>query len=616
MTEAAVPGATLTIRRHRKKARNPRGDLSYAGGIVLGAFGGKAKYLIDPKKGEYRVFTGGKIFCDTTESHVVLAGYTGGGKGVGVVLPTMLPDEDLNGGMGYYGSMLVHDRKGELFDTTALHRSKWSYIVAFDPLNPESACWNPFMEVRPDHQLEDTMTYVENLPNDEGNIYGNKETIWDQSSMDYAVGAWMYLSSFAPAEWKCLYGLRRFVALGRAGGEKMMANQHPDKRIREEIAEAARRLWNNDNERFVGSVIATLNSYLRIYSFPAVGRATAKSDFRLSDLQCADKPLTVYQVVRPSYADLLQPLMRMQMVGAQKCLMHDRFVSMDGREKQHELLYLREEFTSEGRVGRMEDIMTDMRGYFQRALIVVQGFGALTKVYGDENHFFNNSIQATLQPRSIKEKKFIETALGEHDVVKKTTSKSRIGTIFSQKPGAHSVSKTEAVRPVMRTAEMARKLKGKVTLLNTEEPYILEQLTAHLDPRYASLMSDEAPDMRDEDGDLVFAPPGASNPWFDIDYSNGNQGEAVTPAPDAQQASEEAENSSGDKPADWPVEMPGDPPLDASDVSDEESDSDEDDGNEGTASTARKRHRKTPILITHEERLRLQENGGGGTWVR
>jgi type IV secretion system protein VirD4 len=414
--------------------------------------------------------------------------------------------------------------------------------------------------------------------------------------------------------------LRRFIALGRIGGEKMMANQHPDKRIREEIAGAARRLWNNDNERFVGSVIATLNSYLRIYSFPAVGRATARSDFRLSDLQCADKPLTVYQIVRPSYAELLQPLMRMQMTGAQKCLMHDRFVSMDGRRKRHELLYLREEFTSEGHVARMEKIMTDMRGYFQRALIVVQGFGALTKVYGDENHFFNNSIQATLQPRSIREKKYIETALGEHEVVKSTTSKSRIGSIFTQKPGSTSVSKSSAVRPVMRTGEMARKLKGKVLLLNTEEPYLLEQLTAQFDKRYAPLMSDSAPEMRDEDGELIYAPPDCSNPWFDIDHSGGKQLEAVTPpepetgdAAVETQPSAETEDEEETEPMDWPVEMPDDDQDGTDRMPD---DNDDDTASELQQPVRRRRLSNRPKLITHDELASARNDRGTGTWVR
>lgn len=586
-----LEGATATIQKFRKKkGRKSRPEMSYAGGIVLGAFGGKAVYRLDPKKGEYREYQGGKIFCDTSEAHYVIAGYTGGGKGAGIVLPTMLPDDELNGGCGYYGSMLVHDRKGELLEQTALHRSRWSYIIAFDPLSPDSACWNPFMEVRPEFQLEDTMSYVENLPNEEGNIYGSKETIWDQSSMDYATGAWMYLSCFAPPEWKCLYGLRRFIALGEQGGQKMMANEHPDKRIREEIAQAAHRLWGNENERFVGSVVATLNSYLRIYSFPAVGRATAKSDFRLSDLQCADKPLTLYQVVRPSYSDLLQPLMRMQMVGAQKNLMHDKYVSMDGRDKQHELLYLADEFTAYGRVGKMEDIMTDMRGFFMRALIVVQGFGALTKMYGDENHFFNNSIQATLQPRASKEKKFIETALGEHEVEKTSSSRSRVGWIFDQSPGSTSISKSQRVQPVMRTAEMAKKLKGKVLLLNTEQPFILEQLTAHFDKRYAPLMSSEPLEMRDEDGDLIHAPPDAPNPWFDIDHSGGEQ-EAAVSAPESQAAADAPEVNEQNA-EDWPVEGPQDLPLDRSPIhliavpTDEDDGDDEgNEGNEGSVST-------------------------------
>ena len=71
--------------------------------------------------------------------HVMAFAPTRSGKGVGLVVPTLL---------GWSGSAIVHDIKGENWQLTAGWRSRFSYCLLFNPTDARSARYNPLLEVR------------------------------------------------------------------------------------------------------------------------------------------------------------------------------------------------------------------------------------------------------------------------------------------------------------------------------------------------------------------------------------------------------------------------------------------------------------------------------------
>ena len=71
--------------------------------------------------------------------HILVVAPTRSGKGVGLVLPTLLT---------WPGSAVVHDIKGENWALTAGWRARFSHCLLFDPTNPLSARFNPLLEVR------------------------------------------------------------------------------------------------------------------------------------------------------------------------------------------------------------------------------------------------------------------------------------------------------------------------------------------------------------------------------------------------------------------------------------------------------------------------------------
>jgi type IV secretion system protein VirD4 len=71
--------------------------------------------------------------------HVLCFAPTRSGKGVGLVVPTLLT---------WPGSCIVHDIKGENWNLTSGFRARHGRVLLFDPTNAKSAAYNPLLEVR------------------------------------------------------------------------------------------------------------------------------------------------------------------------------------------------------------------------------------------------------------------------------------------------------------------------------------------------------------------------------------------------------------------------------------------------------------------------------------
>ncbi|HZQ01683.1 MAG TPA: type IV secretory system conjugative DNA transfer family protein, partial [Reyranella sp.] len=85
--------------------------------------------------------------------HVLAVAPTRSGKGVGLVLPTLLT---------WPGSAVIHDIKGENWQLTAGWRARFSHCLLFDPTSPLSARFNPLLEVRRGpHEVRDVQNIAD-----------------------------------------------------------------------------------------------------------------------------------------------------------------------------------------------------------------------------------------------------------------------------------------------------------------------------------------------------------------------------------------------------------------------------------------------------------------------
>jgi type IV secretion system protein VirD4 len=108
----------------------------------------------------------------TGPEHVLCFAPTRSGKGVGLVVPTLL---------AWPSSVVVHDIKGENWTLTAGWRSRFSHYLLFDPTDARSAAYNPLLEVRRGpEEVRDVQNIADVLVDPEGSI--ERRNHWEKTS--------------------------------------------------------------------------------------------------------------------------------------------------------------------------------------------------------------------------------------------------------------------------------------------------------------------------------------------------------------------------------------------------------------------------------------------------
>src|SRR3546814_3929944 len=83
--------------------------------------------------------TGPRYLRHDGPEHIMAFAPTRSGKGVGLVVPTIL---------GWSGSAVIHDLKGENWQLTAGWRQRFSPCLLFHPTDPRSARSHPLLDAR------------------------------------------------------------------------------------------------------------------------------------------------------------------------------------------------------------------------------------------------------------------------------------------------------------------------------------------------------------------------------------------------------------------------------------------------------------------------------------
>jgi type IV secretion system protein VirD4 len=121
--------------------------------------------------------------------HVIAFAPTRSGKGVGLVVPTLL---------SWTGSAVIHDIKGENWQLTAGWRSSFSYCLLFNPNDVRSAHYNPLLEVRRgEEEVRDTQNIADILVDPEGAL--ERRSHWEKTAHSLLVGAILHIRKRCPA---------------------------------------------------------------------------------------------------------------------------------------------------------------------------------------------------------------------------------------------------------------------------------------------------------------------------------------------------------------------------------------------------------------------------------
>ena len=373
--------------------------------------------------------------------HVLCFAPTRSGKGVGLVVPTLLT---------WPGSCIVHDIKGENWNLTSGFRALHGRLLLFDPTNRRSAAYNPLLEVRRgEWEVRDVQNIADVLVDPEGAL--EKRNHWEKTSHSLLVGAILHV--LYAEENKTLAGVANFLSDPKrkieATLDAMMTTAHlGNSGPHPVIASAARELLNkSENER--SGVLSTAMSFLGLYRDPVIAQVTRQSDWRISDLVEGRQPASLYLVVPPSDISRTKPLIRLILNQIGRRLTED----LDAQKHRHRLLLMLDEFPALGRLDFFESALAFMAGYGLKSFLIAQSLNQIEKAYGPNNSILDNChVRVCFATNDERTARRVSDALGMATELR--AMKNYAGHRLSPWLGHLMVSRQETARPLLTPGEV------------------------------------------------------------------------------------------------------------------------------------------------------------------
>jgi len=401
--------------------------------------------------------------------HVLVYAPTRSGKGIGIIIPTLL---------AWNGSTCVLDIKGENWALTSGYRKSLGHMVLrFDPADTTGASvrFNPLEEVRLNtlSAIPDVQNIAQMIVDPEGK---GLQDHWAKAGFAFIAGALLHcmvLVRFTQSRTATLHDLGNMLAdeakpikllfqeMLDTPHQEWMRGCFPDgavgaDQIHTFIASSAREMLNKAENEASG-VVSTALVNLALYRDPVVAANTACSDFRVHDLLHHANPVNLYLVVGVSDIDRLRPLLRLvlNMIVSRIC---ERMEFVNGLQKKppRRLLMLLDEFVSIGKMEIIEKSIAYAAGYGLTYMLIIQDVEQLATAYGKENGIRGNChIRAAFAPNTLATAKELSEMTGKTTVVDRKTSLSEGRGLFK----SASVSVSETARPLL-TADECMRLPG------------------------------------------------------------------------------------------------------------------------------------------------------------
>jgi type IV secretion system protein VirD4 len=403
--------------------------------------------------------------------HVLCFAPTRSGKGVGLVVPTLLT---------WPGSAIVHDIKGENWSLTAGFRSGFGRVLLFDPTNLESAAYNPLLEVRRGiMEVRDVQNVADVLVDPEGSL--EKRNHWEKTSHVLLVGAILHVL-YAEAD-KTLSGVAAFLSDPDRTIETTLKAMMRTPHLGEGgphpvVASAARELLNkSDNER--SGVLSTAMSYLGLYRDPVIAKVTGRSQWRIADLVDGPCPATLYLVVPPSDISRTKPLVRLILNQIGRRLTED----LDQRSGRHRLLLMLDEFPALGRLDFFESALAFMAGYGLKAFLIAQSLNQIERAYGPNNGILDNChVRVAFATNDERTAKRVSESLGT--ATEQRAMKNYAGHRLSPWLGHLMISRSETFRPLLTQGEILQLPDtDEIVMLSGTPPVRAKKARYYSDPR-------------------------------------------------------------------------------------------------------------------------------------
>lgn len=424
--------------------------------------------------------------------HILCYAPTRSGKGVGLVMPTMLSWTD---------SAIVNDIKGELWALTSGWRSKYANnrVIKWEPAAMDSAHWNPLDEIRifTVYEVSDVQNLASLIVDPDGQGMDGHDGHWKKTAYALYTGLFLYVLHRTFAAHKdseehikrlChdrteitaanLHVVDRILS---ASGEiqsfwdemisypEIMMDPKGDPtelEIRKIIASAGQDMKDRPDAE-AGSVLSTVKSNLSLYRDPIVSANSQNSDFRIRDLmhgepdgEGGEKPspaMTVYMVQQPADKGRVRPIVRIFISMCMRVLA-DKMEFAGGRsvfKANHKVLVMLDEFPALGKMDIVQESLAFVAGYGIKCYLITQDLEQLRNAYGEHESITSNChVQIAFPAMNPITMKHLSEMTGTTTIVKESITKSGRGLSASV-----SRSMQEHARPLL-TPDECKNLPG------------------------------------------------------------------------------------------------------------------------------------------------------------
>lgn len=395
--------------------------------------------------------------------HSLICAPTGSGKGVGVVIPTLLT---------YGGSVICLDLKGENYDKTARARQGLGdKIFRFSPLdvNKQSHRFNPLdglTDIASERRFTEAKRIAESFivmsgDNVQGFLISAKEI--------FAASVLVVVDDGNPT-------ISAVYDLLSLGGD---FNKMFERLAKETDIPESKSIY----QRMAGIADRTLSAYMSVLFDGGLGlwrdglvrAATETSDFNLSELRRT--PASIYIVVAPNDLSVLAPLIRLIFQQAVATLQ----TAEPEEDEPFPVLFLLDEFPQLGRMDSLSKAISTIRSYGGRIMIVAQSLSNLRGAYGNDgaqNFLANCRLQLFMAPADSETPDYVSKAIGNF------TRKSRSKSWTMGQFGKSNIQERNEGALLLRSEELRGLSADDCVLLIQDSNPVIAQKVRYFDDRF------------------------------------------------------------------------------------------------------------------------------------
>lgn len=455
----------------------------------------------------------GRYLTHDGPEHIAVTAPSRSGKGVGIVVPTLLT---------WRHSVIVNDIKGENWELTAGYRRTFSHVLKFSPAERETCRFNPLTAVRRGaEEIKDVQNITDMIVDPDGK---GKPDHWSKEADAYLQAVLLHVL-YAEQD-KSLAGIARFLndpdRRLKESLMAMLATKHLPSGPHPVIAMGARAMLNkSDNER--SGVHSTARSFFSLYLDPIVAAATSSSDFAIEDLMRAEHPVSLYLIAPPSDKNRLRPIFRLILNQISRRLTEQ----LNPKGNRWRLLMLLDEFPALGRLEFFEEGLGFVAGYGIKCLMVQQSVNQIRKYYGPANTVADGAhVQVFYAPNTDETAKVISDTLGTATEVRQQTNYA--GNRLAPWLGHTMVSKMEQARALLTPGEV-RELPpdDSIVIVAGHAPIRAKKIRFFADPTFkgfcppiedylAPPLTHNGALLRTRDGGYPYGPKPPAHPWHSV----------------------------------------------------------------------------------------------------